>query len=113
MNNKKTPEGNQELEPIWTNSNVAKPATELYKICRQQIDEDREKGLGILLQDFCVLQSRLHQREETFAINQRVSSRAAEVSHQTVEKYQQFEATLKTQGKNLSKRLEELEYNGF
>ena len=50
MNNKKTPEGNQELEPIWTNSNVAKPATELYKICRQQIDEDREKGLGILLQ---------------------------------------------------------------
>ena len=113
MNNKKTPEGNQELEPIWTNSNEAKPATELYKICRQQIDEDREKGLGILLQDFFVLQSKLHQLEEAFAINQRVSSGANEVSHQTVEKYQQFEATLKTQSKNLSKRLEELEYNGF
>ena len=30
-----------------------------------------------------------------------------------VQKYQQFEATLKTQGQNFSKRLEELEHNGF
>ena len=113
MNNKKNPDANQELEPIWTNSNVAKHASELYEIYRQQIDEDREKGLGILLQDFCILQTRFHQLVEAFAINQRVSSGAAEVSHQAVEKYQQFEATLKTQGKNFSKRLEELEHNGF
>ena len=113
MNNKKTPDANQELEPIWTNSNVAKHASELYEIYRQQIDEDREKGLGILLQDFCILQTRFHQLVEAFAINQRVSSGAADVSHKAVEKYQQFEATLKTQGKNFSKRLEELEHNGF
>ena len=113
MPNKKTPDANQELEPIWTNSNVAKHSAELYEIYRQQIEKDREKGLGILLQDFCVLQSRLHQLEEAFAINHKVSSGAAEVSHQAVEKYQQFEATLKTQGKNFSERLEELEHNGF
>ena len=43
MNNKKTPDANQELEPIWTNSNVAKHASELYEIYRQQIEKDREK----------------------------------------------------------------------
>ena len=113
MTNKKAPDGNQELEPIWTNSNVAKHASELYEIYRQQIDEDREKGLGILLQDFCILQGRLHQLEEAYVINSKLSSNAADNSHKAVEKYQEFEATLKTQGKNFSARLEELEHHGF
>ena len=113
MTNKKAPDGNQELEPIWTNNKIASYAKELYETYRKLLETDRDKALGILLQDFCILQGRLHQLEEAYVINSKLSSNAADNSHKAVEKYQEFEATLKTQGKNFSARLEELEHHGF
>ena len=113
MANKKKPDGNLELEPIWRNSKIASNAALLYDTYRKIFEEDQAKGIETFLIDFCVRQGILHQLEEVYVINHIVSSGAADVSHKTVEKYQQFEATLKTQGKNFSKRLEELEYNGF
>ena len=113
MANKKTPDGNQELEPVWTNNKIASHAAQLYDTYRKIFEEDQAKGIETFLMDFCVMQGRLHQLEEAYAINRKVSSGAADVSHKAVQKYQQFEATLKTQGQNFSKRLEELEHNGF
>ena len=113
MNNKKTPDGNQELEPVWTNNKIASYAAQLYDTYRKIFEEDQAKGIETFLMVFCVMQGRLHQLEEAYVINRKVSSGAADVSHKAVQKYQQFEATLKTQGKNFSKRLEELEHNGF
>ncbi|MBO6972377.1 MAG: hypothetical protein JJ843_00950 [Prochlorococcus marinus CUG1434] len=113
MLNKKTPDGNQELEPIWTDSKIASHAAQLYDTYRKIFEEDQAKGIETFLMDFCLMQGRLHQLEEAYVINRKVSSGAADVSHKAVQKYQQFEATLKTQGQNFSKRLEELEHNGF
>ena len=113
MSKEKTPHGNEELEPVWTDSRVAQHSAELYEIYRKLLDENREKGLGTLLMYFCVLQGRLHQLTEAFKENRKVSSGAAEVSHKAVEIFQQLDATQKNQGKNFSKRLEELEHNGF
>ena len=113
MTKEKTPHGNEELEPVWTDSRVAQHSEELYEFYRKLIDKDREKGLATLLTDFCIMQGRFHQLVEAFAENRKVSSGAAEVSHTAVEKYQEFDATLKNQGKNFSKRLERLEHNGF
>jgi len=113
MTNKKTPDGNQELEPIWTNNKVAAHADALYETYRKLNEENREQFLGVLLKDFCILQGRFHQLEEAFIINRKVSSGAAEVSHVAAQKYQEFDATLKNQGKNFSKRLENLEHHGF
>ena len=58
------------------------------------------------------MQGMFHQLVEAFAENQKVSAGAADVSHKAVHKSQQFEATLKTQGQNFSKRVEEREHNG-
>ena len=113
MVNKKKTDGNQELEAICINFKIASHVAQLYDTYKKIFEEDQAKGIETFLIDFCVLQSRLHQLEEAFAINQRVSSGVVEVSHQAVEKYQQFETTLKTQGKNRSKRPKELEYNEF
>ena len=113
MANKKKPDGNLELEPIWRNSKIASNAALLYNTYRKIFEEDQAKGIETFLIDFCVRQGILHQLEEVYVINHIVSSGAADVSHKTVEKYQQFEPTLKTQGKNFGKRLEGLEYNGF
>ena len=55
MTNKKTPDGNQELEPIWTNNKVAAHADALYETYRKLNEENREQFLGVLLKDFCVL----------------------------------------------------------
>ncbi len=102
-----------ELEPIWRNSKIASNAALLYETYRKIFEEDQAKGIEAFLIDFCVRHGILHQLEEVYVINHIVSSGAANVSHKTVEKYQQFEATLKTQAKNFSNRLEELKYNGF
>ncbi len=113
MANKKTPDGNQELEPVWTNNKVAEHAAQLYDRYRKIFDEDHANGIETILMDICIMQGKYQQLVEAFAENRKVSSGAAQVSHLAVEKYQQFEATLKTQGQNFSKRLEELEHNGF
>ena len=113
MTNKKTPDGNQELEPVWTNNKVAEHAAQLYDRYRKTFEEDKAKGTEIILMDFCLMQGMFHQLNEAFQENHKVSSGAADVSHKAVQKFQQFEATLKTQGKNFSKRLEELEHHGF
>ena len=113
MANKKTPDGNQELEPVWTNNKIASHAAQLYDTYRKIFEEDQAKGIETFLMDFCVMQGMFHQLNEAFQENHKVSSGAADVSHKAVQKYQQFEATLKTQGQNFSKRLEELEHNGF
>ena len=99
MLNKKTPDGNQELEPIWTDSKIASHAAQLYDTYRKIFEEDQAKGIETFLMDFCVMQGRLHQLEEAYVINRKVSSGAADVSHKAVQKYQQFEATLKIKAK--------------
>ena len=113
MANKKTPDGNQELEPVWTNNKIASHAAQLYDTYRKIFEEDQAKGIETFLMDFCVMQGRLHQLEEAYVINRKVSSGAADVSHKAVQKYQQFEGILKTFGASFSKRLERLEQNGF
>ena len=115
MTNKKTPHANEEskVEPIWTNNKVAEHAEQLYDRYRKIFEEDKSKGTEIILMDFCLMQGMFHQLVEAFAENRNVSAGAADVSHKAVQKFQQFEATLKTQGKNFSKRLEELEHHGF
>ena len=113
MSNKKTPDGNQELEPTWTDSKVSAFADSLYETYRKLNEENREQFLGVLLKDFCLMQGNFQQLKEAYIINRKVSSGAAEVSHVAVQKYQEFDATLKNQGKNFSKRLENLEHHGF
>ena len=115
MINKKTPDGNQEskVKPVWTYNKVAEHAEQLYDRYRKIFEEDKSKGPDIILMDFCLMQGMFHQLVEAFAENRKVSAGAADVSHKAVQKYQQFEATLKTQGQNFSKRLDELEHNGF
>ena len=81
MNNKKTPDGNQELEPVWTNNKIASHAAQLYDTYRKIFEEDQAKGIETFLMDFCVMQGRLHQLEEAYVINRKVSSGAADVSH--------------------------------
>ena len=48
MTKEKTPHGNEELEPVWTDSRVAQHSEELYEFYRKLIDKDREKGLATL-----------------------------------------------------------------
>ena len=116
MTNKKTPDGNQEskkVEPIWTDSKVRENAVQLYETYRELFEKDKSKGTEIILMDFCLMQGIYHQLVEAFVENHKVSSGAADVSHKAVEIFQQLDATQKNQGKNFSKRLEELEHHGF
>ena len=116
MTNKKTPDGNQEskkVEPIWTDSKVRENAVQLYETYRELFEKDKSKGTEIILMDFCLMQGMFHQLNEAFQENHKVSSGAADVSHKAVEIFQQLDATQKNQGKNFSKRLEELEHHGF
>ncbi len=83
-----------------------------------------EQGKFILLSEFCEQRAIMYQLIEAFAVNREVSSGAAKVSHDAVEnlteslkKLKTIERTVKTQGTNFSKRLEEIEeiikYKGF
>tara|TARA_A100000164_G_C21419999_1_gene546204 strand:- start:61 stop:408 length:348 start_codon:yes stop_codon:yes gene_type:complete len=115
MANKKNPDGNQEpkIEPIWTNNKIASHAAELYDTYRKLFTEDNAKGIEAILHDFCVLQGKYHQLAEAYETNTQVSREAADVTHKAVQKYQEFESTLKSQGKSFSRRLENLEHHGF
>ena len=111
MSKEKAPDGNQEqkVEPNWTDSKVTEHAAQLYDAYRKLFEEDKAKGTEVILMDLCIMQGKYHQLAEAFAENHKVSSGAAEIAHISVQKYQEFDATLKNQGKNFSERLEELE----
>ena len=113
MTNKKTPDGNQELEPTWTNNKVAAHASQLYDSYKEIFDKDQAKGIEAILMDLCLLQGRYFQLAEAYETNTKVSREAADVTHKAVQKYQEFDSTLKAQGKSFSKRLESLEHHGF
>ena len=74
MTNKKTPDGNQELEPIWTDSKIASHAAQLYDTYRKIFEEDQAKCIETFLIDFYLIQGRLNQLEEAYRINRKVSS---------------------------------------
>ena len=115
MSKEKTPDGNQEskLEPVWTNSKVAAHAAQLYDSYKEIFDKDQAKGIEAILMDLCLLQGRYFQLAEAYETNTKVSREAADVTHKAVQKYQEFDSTLKAQGKSFSKRLESLEHHGF
>ena len=115
MSKEKTPHANEEskLDPVWTDSKIAEHSAQLYETYRKIFEEDKSKGTETILMDFCIMQGRLHQLTEAYQINHQVSSGAAANSHKAVEIYQQLDATQKNQGKNFSKRLEELEQDEF
>ena len=79
----------------------------------RHFDKDQTKGIEAILMDLCLLQGRYFQLAEAYETNTKVSREAADVTHKAVQKYQEFDSTLKAQGKSFSKRLESLEHHGF
>ena len=130
MTNKKTTSGGSgfndfsfsNLTVKWDAVRVEAEAQQLFETYKQLLQT--EQGKFILLSEFCEQRAIMYQLIEAFAVNREVSSGAAKVSHDAVEnlteslkKLKTIERTVKTQGTNFSKRLEEIEeiikYRGF
>ena len=62
-----------------------------------------------MLSHIALLSGQVQQLKEGFYVLHEGQTLATKNSHKAVEHYQEFEATLKTQGANFSKRLEKLE----
>ena len=130
MSNKKTTSGGSgfndfsfsNLTVKWDAVRVEAEAQELFETYKQLLQTD--EGKYILLSEFCEQRAIMYQLIEAFAVNREVSGGAAKLSHDAVEKLTEslkklktIERTVKTQGTNFSKRLEEIEeiikYKGF
>tara|TARA_R100000655_G_scaffold35235_1_gene68576 strand:- start:202 stop:522 length:321 start_codon:yes stop_codon:yes gene_type:complete len=97
-------------EPTWSGTRVLEEAENFFNTF-VEVYEGKDPGeitLG-LLREICTLKASQLQVIEAIQANSELARAAADNSHIAVQKFQELEATMKSQGRNFSERLERLE----
>ena len=97
-------------EPTWSTDRVKAETESHYN---QFVDEFQGKDPAIvtsaLIRELSELRAVNYQLIEHLGINWQASNGACNNSHLAVQKFEELEATMKSQGRNFSERLERLE----
>ena len=97
-------------EPTWSSDRVNAEAEKLYN---EFVEEFQGKDPAIitsaLIRENSILKACYFQLVEAFQANWHKSDGAFENSHLAATKTQEMEATMKSQGRNFSERIERLE----
>ena len=97
-------------EPTWSVERVQAEAEKHYNDFVAEFQgEDPATITSALIKELAMLRATHFQLIEHLGINWNTSNAAASNSHQAVQKFQELEATMKSQGCNFSQRLERLE----
>ena len=100
----------QKTEPTWSGQRVIDEAEELFNQFVEDYEgKDPAEITLALLREICCLKATNYQLVEHLAINWDKSNGAFKNSHALVQKWQEIEAIVKSQGRNYSERLERLE----
>tara|TARA_Y100001938_G_scaffold138912_1_gene205070 strand:- start:642 stop:959 length:318 start_codon:yes stop_codon:yes gene_type:complete len=100
----------QKTEPTWSAERVQVEAEKHYNDFVDEFQgQDPAAITSALLKEISELRAIHFQLVEHLSENWLVSSGAASNSHIAVQKFQELEATMKSQGRNFSERLERLE----
>ena len=99
-----------ENEPKWSAERVKAEAEKFYNLF---VDEFQGKDPAIvtsaLIRELAEQKAIQFQLIEHLGINWQASNGACNNSHLAVQKFEELEATMKSQGRNFSERLERLE----
>ena len=99
-----------QTEPAWSVERVQAEAEKHYNDFVAEFQgEDPATITSALIKELAMLRATNFQLIEHLGINWNTSNAAAANSHQAVQKFQELEATMKSQGCNFSQRLERLE----
>ena len=97
-------------EPTWSAERVKAEAEKLYN---EFVEEFQGKDPAIvtsaLIRELAEQKAIQFQLIEHLGINWQASNGACNNSHLAVQKFEELEATMKSQGRNFSERLERLE----
>ena len=97
-------------EPTFNGERVLKEADDFFNRFVENFEGKDPAEITIaLLKELCVLKASHLQVVEAIGVNSNLSNLAAENSHLAVQKYQEVDGTVKSQGRNFSKRIERLE----
>ena len=97
-------------EPTWSADRVNAEAEKLYNEFVEEFQgEDPATITSALIRENAILKACYFQLVEAFQANWHKSDGAFENSHLAVTKFQELEATMKSQGRNFSERIERLE----
>ena len=97
-------------EPTWNAERVLQEAEDLFKQFVEKYEgKDPAEITLALLRELSVVKACQLQLVEAFQANWHKSDGAFENSHLAVTKFQELEATMKSQGRNFSERIERLE----
>ena len=100
----------QKTEPTWSAKRVEAEAEKFYnKFVEEFQGQDPASITSALIKHIAQLTAVNYQIIECLTTNGDVSNGAFENSHLAVQKFQELEATMKSQGRNFSERLERLE----
>ena len=100
----------QKTEPTWSGQRVIDEAEELFNQFVEDYEgKDPAEITLALLREICCLKATNYQLVEHLAINWDKSNGAFKNSHALVQKFQEIEAIVKSQGLNHSQRIERLE----
>jgi len=97
-------------EPTWSGTRVIEEAEDFFnRFVEAHEGKDPAEITLALLREICVIKASQLQLVEAFQANWHKSDGAFENSHLAVTKFQELEATMKSQGRNFSERIERLE----
>ena len=97
-------------EPTFNGERVLKEADDFFNRFVEAFEGKEPAEITIaLLKELCVLKASHLQVIEAIEVNSGLAHDSAKNSHTAVQKFQELEATMKSQGRNFSKRIERLE----
>ena len=97
-------------EPTFNGKRVLKEADDFFNRFVEAFEGADPAEITIaLLKELCLLKASHLQVVEAIGVNSNLSNSAADNSHIAVQKFQELEATMKSQGRNFSERIERLE----
>ena len=100
----------QKTEPTWSGQRVIEEAEDFFnRFVEAHEGKDPAEITLAMLREICVIKASQLQLVEHLAINWDKSNGAFKNSHLSVQKFQELEAMMKSQGLNHSERLERLE----
>ena len=100
----------QKTEPTWSAERVKAEAEKHYNDFVDEFQgQDPAAITSALVKEVSELRAIHFQLIEHLGINWNVSNGAAANSHVAVQKFEELDATMKSQGRNFSERLERLE----
>ena len=99
-----------ENEPKWSAERVKAEAEKFYNLFVEEFQgKDPAIVTSALIRELAEQKAIQFQLIEHLGINWQASNGACNNSHLAVQKFEELEATMKSQGRNFSERLERLE----